>query len=181
MSLYGGMQALDGGHVVSLATLFVVLVVTSYTELKENRIPNWITIPGVMIGLLVGYSPWGITLGASVGGLVVGFGFLFIFYMFGGMGGGDVKLMGTVGALLGYPLIMTTLVYTAIVGGFMAIAVLVWNKNLWHGITSSIAMLFRKEKPEEERTEEAEAKMGAVPYGIAIICGCMMTLFFTAV
>jgi prepilin peptidase CpaA len=156
-----------------------MLTAACYTELKESRIPNWITIPGLLVGLLAGYLPGGLPFGSAIMGFLAAFFFLFIFYMFGGMGGGDVKLMAAVGALQGYPVVMTTLVYTAFIGGAMAIWVLICNRNFWHGIVQSTAMLFRLRKPAEEQTEEAEAKMGTVPYGIAIIAGALLTTYFT--
>lgn len=169
----------DLNQLVILCTLFLMLTAACYTELKESRIPNWITIPGLLIGLLGGYLPGGLGFGPAVMGFLAGFFFLFIFYMFGGLGGGDVKLMAAVGALQGYPVIMTTLVYTAFIGGAMAIWVLICNRNFWHGLIQSVAMLFRMKKPESEQTEEAEAKMGTVPYGIAIIAGALLTTYFT--
>lgn len=171
----------DPVYMVSLGALLLVLVVSVYTELKDNRIPNWVTLPAVGVGLLAGYAPGGITLAASVQGFLIGFLFLFVFYMFGGMGGGDVKLMGALGALMGYPAILTTVVYTAVLGGFMAFAVLIWNRNFWHGLWQSVAMLLRRKKPESETTEEAEDKMGTVPYGIAIVLGALLTLLFRGV
>ena len=171
------MPALDTGRLVSLSTLMVLLVITMFTELRSNRIPNWATVPGLLIGLVVGYLPGGISLGSSLGGFFIGFGFMFMFYMFGGMGGGDVKLMGAAGALMGYPLILTALVYTAIVGGLMAMLVLIWNRSFWRGMAHSMGMFFRLKRPADEDPEEVRGKMGTVPYGIAIICGCLMTVF----
>ena len=171
----------DINYIVALLAIFALLSASAFYELKENRIPNAITLPAVGLGFLLGYAPGGITLGASVGGFLIGFFFLFVFYMFGGMGGGDVKLMGAIGALLGHPGIYVTIVYTAVIGGFMAIAVLIWNKNFWHGLMQSFAMLIRRKKPEKESTEEAEEKMGTVPYGVAIILGTLLTLFLRGV
>lgn len=171
-----GPSMIDYTFLISLCTLMAVLVISSYTELKEKRIPNWVTISGLLIGLLAGYFPGGITLTQSISGFVVGFFFLFVFYMFGGMGGGDVKLMGAVGALQGYPLVMNSLVYTAFIGGAMAIWVLVSNQHFWRGMGQSMAMFFRIHKPEEEQAKENEEKLGTVPYGIAIISGTSLTI-----
>lgn len=169
----------DPVALLALCSLLFTLTVAGYTELKDNRIPNWLTVGALAVAFLVGYMPGGLSLPSSIMGFLVGFFFLFIFYMFGGMGGGDVKLMAAVGAFLGYPLVLNTLVYTAIFGGAMALLVLLWNRNFWHGFFQSLAMMFRLRKPEEEKTPEAEAKMGAVPYGIAIILGTLLTVFLS--
>src|ERR1041385_7904954 len=85
----------------ALLVLGLVLIVAVYFEMKERRIPNWLTILGMGLGLLIAYLHSTAAFWSSVGGLVIGFGFLFIFYVFGGIGGGDVKLMGAAGALMG--------------------------------------------------------------------------------
>ncbi|MFT7515220.1 MAG: prepilin peptidase CpaA, partial [Candidatus Omnitrophota bacterium] len=112
----------------SMLTLVVVLAITCYTELKENIIPNKVTYTGMVLGLVYGFLPGGIDLQASAFGLVLGFSTMFIFYIFGGMGGGDVKLMGTVGALMGVQHILAVLIYTSLIGAVMAIFYLTWNK-----------------------------------------------------
>ena len=165
-----GVSPIDAGHLVAWGMLAAILTVTVYTELRDNRIPNWVTMPGLMVGFLAGYLPGGISLGTSVGGFLIGFGFLFLFYMFGGMGGGDVKLMGAVGALLGYPLILTVLMFTAFIGGAMAILALIWSKDFWR----RLAGRFRKTDAEDQAKEPEPV---VVPYGIAIVVGSIMTIF----
>ena len=167
------MPAVSATELVALITLAAMLVVTSYAELKNNRIPNWITLPGLLVGLLAGYLPGGITLGQSVVGFGVGFGFLFVFYMFGGMGGGDVKLMGAVGALMGYPMILSVLMFTALIGGAMGVAVLIWNQRALRSVLTHLNPFRRA--PIEPTAEEAPKP--SIPYGLAIIAGCLVTFF----
>ena len=166
---------IDTGHLIALGALAVILTSTAFTELKDHRIPNAVTIGGLALGLLIGYLPGGISFSSSFGGFLIGFGFLFLFYMFGGMGGGDVKLMGAVGALLGYPLIKTALVYTALIGGAMAFVKMIWHPPFWR----RIFRLGKVHMAETEETEGEEAGLGSIPYGFAIICGCLMTIFLT--
>jgi len=165
---------IDTGFLVSLGAVAVVLTMAVYLELKESRIPNWLTVSGMLVGLAVGYLPGGISLRSSVLGLLMGFGFMFVFYMFGGIGGGDVKLMGAVGALVGHGLIGPTLIYTAIVGGFMAVMVLIWQKSFWSGLKRGMRMLIRG-RPQEAAQEER--KPTTIPYGIAIAAGCLLAMF----
>ncbi len=150
--------------ILSLGILAMVLTIAVYSELKEKRIPNWINLLGILAGLAIGYLPGGLSLQASIAGLAIGFGLLFIFYVFGGMGGGDVKLMGAVGALLGFPLILPVLFYTAIIGGFMALMLLIWKGRL-------------RKAP---ATEEAPKEPLTIPYGVAIAVGCVAAIFMGA-
>ncbi len=77
-----------------------MLAVAVYVELKERRIPNWLTLSGMALGLLIAYMNhlrWFRALWDCSWVLVISF----IFYVFGGVGGGDAKLMGAAGALMG--------------------------------------------------------------------------------
>ncbi|OGV45649.1 MAG: hypothetical protein A2X46_14890 [Lentisphaerae bacterium GWF2_57_35] len=156
--------------VLSLGALAAVITIAVYTELKNKRIPNWIALLGILAGLAIGYLPGGISLRASFAGLAAGFGLLFIFYVFGGIGGGDVKLMGAIGALVGYPLILPVVFYTAIVGGFMAIMLLIWKGRFWQ-----VLSLFRRKSEQTAAPEPREPL--TIPYGVAIAAGCVMALF----
>lgn len=157
----------------SLAALVAVLAASVYMEVRDRRIPNVITMAGVVAGLAAGYLPGGATLGSSLLGLAIGFGALLAFYVFGGMGGGDVKLMGAVGAMVGFPLIVPVLFYSAIIGGLMAIAVLasrgdVWRYG-WHAARTAFGAAGGAEPP-------ARPASVTVPYGLAIAAGALLAL-----
>jgi len=173
---------MNEGYIFSLWVLAAVLTLTTFTELQSARIPNWITLPALVFAFIISFVGVGIPLASSVAGFVIGFGFLFIFYMFGGMGGGDVKLMGTVGALLGFPDILNVLMYTAIFGGAMAVIALIWNKRLVTGLQQSLSMFFTAKKGQtlddvvvaETPTGEPVENPVTIPYGLAIVLGCLM-------
>jgi len=149
-----------------------MLAVAVYVELKERRIPNWLTLSGMALGLLIAYLNH--ALASSIIGLLIGFGFLFIFYVFGGVGGGDVKLMGASGALLGVHLIQPALVYTAFIGAFLAIMMLIWRRDFWLRIALGFKKLaFWRKDPVAELQHPAPI---AVPYGMAIALGCLLAL-----
>ncbi len=167
-------------EIIGLLTLGIILVTSAYTELKDNRIPNFIPLIGVTVGLLVGYFPGGPTVGQSAVGFLVGFGFFFLFYMFGGMGGGDVKLMGAIGALVGYPMVLPVLMFTSLIGGVMAVALLIWNKRVMRDL---VRRLNPAQKSAEEGSDadpsEDEDEPTSIPYGLAIIAGCALTFFLS--
>jgi len=162
----------------ALLVLACVLIVAVYLEVREHRIPNWLTFSGMAIGLLLGFARGMPFLRESVVGLIIGFGFLFVFYMFGGVGGGDVKLMGAVGALMGTHLIKPVLFFTALVGAIMALTVLVWRRDFWVGIEFTLKkLLFWR------RSDNSALVPGTpvtIPYGIAIAAGCLVALYLGA-
>jgi prepilin peptidase CpaA len=158
----------------ALLVLAVVLAVGVYVELRERRIPNWLTLTGMGLGLLIGYLHGTTAFWVSLGGLAIGFGFLFIFYVFGGLGGGDVKLMGAAGALLGADLIKPALVYTTFIGAFMGVMMVVWQRDFWMRVSRGFWRLafWRARGAEPEETPAAIA----VPYGVAIAIGCLLAI-----
>lgn len=91
----------------TLPWLFVTIVfgftlVAGISDLRTRRLPNWLTVPAFLAalafhGLTGGWSG----LGQALGGFAIGFGILFVLWLIGGGGGGDVKLMGALGAWLG--------------------------------------------------------------------------------
>jgi len=164
---------MNSDFIISLAVLAVVLTVAVYLEVRDSRIPNWLTVAGMAAGLFLAYLRGGGAFRSSLAGLLLGFGFLFIFYVFGGMGGGDVKLMGASGALLGSELIKSALFYTAALGAFMAVAALIWRKDFWNGMRRILAILRLRKRQEPEPVEQERT---TIPYGIAIAGGCLVAL-----
>ena len=116
---------------------------------------------------------WGFLV--SLGGLFIGCGLLFLFYIFGGVGGGDVKRMGAAGALMGAKLIQPALFYTALVGVCLALMMVIWRKDLWLRLGGGLRRLVIRKQGGEIPMVRAEPIL--VPYGLAIAIGCEMALF----
>src|SRR5580693_1433933 len=77
-------------------------IVGSVFDVKSRRVPNFITGPGFLLGLLLHLTRggWQQLLTAALAGLICGVVFL-VFYLAGGMGAGDVKLITAVGCIAG--------------------------------------------------------------------------------
>ena len=163
----------------AFVVLAVMLAVAVYLELKEQRIPNWLTLSGMALGLLIGYLNGTVAFWMSLGGLAIGFGFLFIFYVFGGVGGGDVKLMGAAGTLMGGKLIQPALVYTAFIGAFIAVMMVIWRRDFWLRIGKGLQQMAFWRKGNREQLVKLTPV--TVPYGLAIALGCLLALFMRTV
>jgi prepilin peptidase CpaA len=72
------------------------------TDVRDRRIPNWLTYGGLVAALRVRCAllSW-LGLRGGLLGLLLGGGIFFLLFVLGGMGGGDVKLMAAVGAWAG--------------------------------------------------------------------------------
>lgn len=88
---------------VSLAILLGFLCIAALTDLLWRRIPNWLTMPGALVGMMVSCAEYGLPgAGASLFAFMVWFWLGFMFYRrVGGIGAGDIKLIMACAALLG--------------------------------------------------------------------------------
>ena len=103
---------MQGLQAMFLAGVVGFTLTAAVTDQRSRKVPNWLTVPALGIALLVHTAANGLAgLGFSLLGFATGFGLLFVLWMIGGGGGGDVKLMGALGAWLGPQL--TVVVFVA--------------------------------------------------------------------
>ena len=165
---------LDNWHVKFVC---LVLIIAAYIDGKELRVPNWITFPMVLSGLV--YSTWiggWEGLGAGLWGMTVGLLTLLPLYAVGGMGAGDVKLMAGVGAWLGATVTWYAFVATVIVGAIMAIVMVLmrkaWDKHYAQFLLIATEWMTVKDPRKlSEIAAERKSRMLLLPYGIPICIG----------
>lgn len=101
-----------------------ILIMSAFTDIETGLIPNRITYPGMVIGLLLSVFTVGV-LNALAGLLLFAGSFLGLALLSkGGLGGGDVKLAGVIGAFLGWQSSITTFVISSLAGGIWAVLLL---------------------------------------------------------
>jgi len=114
-----------------------VLIVVFFIDLDFMIIPDSITLPGLVLGLAVGFVPDGLGIVQSLIGMVVGGGALWLIAILGdflfkkeSMGGGDIKLAAMLGAFLGWQKILLIFVSSALIGLVVSIVVMVFSSKL---------------------------------------------------
>jgi prepilin peptidase CpaA len=135
-------------------------LIASAEDLWRRNISNWIPVAALSAGLVwqVSQKGW-VGLWSAGAGCLGGFAVFLIFYLLGGMGGGDVKLMAGFGALIGVDHLLEAALWTAILGALMAAGVL--------GVNAVVRMV---------RKEKTVAKPTAIPYAPAIAVGVWLSL-----
>ncbi|MEO8596635.1 MAG: A24 family peptidase [Candidatus Solibacter sp.] len=112
--------------------LLVMLLAAALFDVMYRRIPNWITVAGVVLGLamnaIIGTPEAGIVF--SLVGLLVAFTVYAVLYALRAMGAGDVKLMAAIGALVGWERWFGIFFITALIGGVMALILVVTSGRL---------------------------------------------------
>jgi leader peptidase (prepilin peptidase)/N-methyltransferase len=109
-----------------------ILVAVTFIDLEHRIIPDVLSLPGVLLGLLTAYWVPGLGLIQGLLGAALGFGFFYgvaLLYQWrtgkSGLGGGDVKLLAMMGAFIGPHGVFTTILVSSIFGSVAGIA---WGK-----------------------------------------------------
>jgi prepilin peptidase CpaA len=115
--------------------LVSLAVITIWTDSRYKKIYNKVLLPFLLIALLI--QPID-----GLEGAVLGFLFLLLPYLFGGIGAGDVKLLAVYGAFLGPGLMVTAFFCGAILGGVVALYKRFKHENtLAYGIPLSLGAI----------------------------------------
>src|SRR5436305_12787137 len=150
------------------------------TDFRYRKIPNWLTYLALPIAVLL---HWIIAGGhaalLSLAGAAVGLGVLLPFVLLGGLGGGDWKLMGALGAFLEPRRLVPVLLLTVMINGIMALALVLRRKRVRQtarNVGRITAAMIKFRAPGSDLTiDSSEAEK--VPFGIA---AAIATLLYVA-
>jgi prepilin peptidase CpaA len=118
---------------ISTALLLLLTATAAVTDVLYHKIYNWTTYPGIITALAVNYFTNGWDdgdpgLADSLKGFALCGGLLLVTFALNfSVGGGDVKLMGMVGAFLGLEKGVEALLWTFVLGGAAGLIVLIWR------------------------------------------------------
>lgn len=157
-------------------------LIGSIFDVKSRRIPNFITMPAFVFGLALhlALGGWKQLLTSLAAGVICGAIFL-VFYLAGGMGAGDVKLILAVGCIAGLSHVAYLLVLTALSGGVTAIVWAMARGRLQQTIMNvgELASHHRHEGlPPHPDLNLKNAATLRLPYALAIAGGSILTLYF---
>ncbi|WP_286830419.1 MULTISPECIES: A24 family peptidase [Kordiimonas] len=155
------MQATTAIYTGVFLAVAVVLILAAIEDIKTRQIANRLSL--ILVGLfgvtvaadlltgadVMAAIVWPAVVGSSV--FLVGLAL----FATGVMGGGDVKLLSAVALFAGPDLGLSFVLYVAVIGGFVAIALLAWSR-------------WRKDQSEQS---------AKVPYGVAISAGGLWVCF----
>ncbi|MFH1904165.1 MAG: A24 family peptidase [bacterium] len=159
--------------------LILLLVISLTTDLITHKIYNCVTFPAVAVGLLLSVWNHGISgLTSSMLGLAIGFSIFAVVFAFGGVGGGDVKLMAAVGAIGGYPFILNACFYGILAGGILAIAVMIWKGTFWRGLKNIFRLILSFIMPGLKTEALKLSNSEKIPYGAALSVGVFIAWVF---
>lgn len=155
------------------------------TDIRDRRIPNALTGTCLTAGLLLHLASggWKAMEIAALAGLAGG-AIFFFFFVIGGMGAGDIKLMAAVAAVAGFGHLTQIFLATAVAGGVLAVTVAVARGKLKTTVVNVGTLLQHHAAygtlPHPELNVSNENIL-RLPYGIAIAVGCWATYLETLV
>lgn len=155
------------------ALLAVVLVLATWFDVSQKRIPNWLTVGGTVAALtlrgFIGLEALGVGLLGGVSGLLLGL----LLFAIGAMGAGDGKLLATVGACLGFGGFVQALPLIGLAGGLLALVVTARAGTLIPTLLRFRELLLYVVSFGRVGERRTLAMPGAVtvPYGVAVAAG----------
>ncbi|HHX41491.1 MAG TPA: prepilin peptidase [Armatimonadetes bacterium] len=159
-------------QVIINVLLILGLAAAVLVDLRTRRIPNLVTAPLALLGIVVNAwsSGWS-GLSNSLGGLLLGMVLLMPIWLNGGTGAGDVKLMGMVGALQGPQFALWTALFGAVAGGVFALAALALRGGTAQVLRNVGASLYRMAASGSLGRVEPTSQSFRMSYAIAIALG----------
>ena len=167
---------------IMVVMLLILLSVAVITDIISRKIPNVVIVSGLTVALIgqlllpsgEGWQAWLL-------GLLAGFAAFLPLYLLHGMAAGDVKLMSTVGAFVGWGLAFKIALVTFIIGGVMGIIyILVKGRTTqaWHNICAILLPIaVRSTGVSMENADISRQSVGSVPYAVAIALGTITVLY----
>ncbi|KJS10728.1 MAG: hypothetical protein JL56_12260 [Desulfotomaculum sp. BICA1-6] len=162
--------------------LLLVLLFCCYTDLRTQKIYNYVLLPAVLAAMLINFTTGGLSLlGNSLVGLLAGMALLTLPFAAGGIGAGDVKLMGAVGAFKGPEFALIAFLAAAIAGGVFSVYLLIRQKKMMLTLNKiyyfCFSKLFHIPVTVNFGQLDTAARQDSFPYALAISAGAILAYF----
>ena len=165
-------------QIVYMGSAVLVATVAAVQDLRSRRIQNWLTLSGLVVGVtlhlvLGGFVQAGFSL---LAGLAAGSVFL-LFWLAGGMGGGDVKLIAAIGSLVGISSVREVVLATVFIGSILALGFAVGRGKLRATVRNVVALI--EHHRHNGLTPHASLNVKQqdtlrLPYAVPILLGCLI-------
>lgn len=171
---------------LSILAVTVAFIATCWlTDVKTRQIPNLLSGGALIVGVLLNltfFGRWGLM--NSVAGASVAFCVLIGPFALGGVGGGDVKMMAAIGALLGPVLVLNALAVGLILGGVVMMVHLAGLGRLKEKLMSTVRMVagaWSEKSLVPLRLSDDDATAVTLPYSVPLGLGTVAVVLLPRV
>ncbi len=149
----------------------LLAIAAGWTDWRSRRIPNWLTIPGLFLGIAANsyFRGWPGTKAALLGA-GLGLALLLPFVLIRSLGAGDWKFVGALGALLGPQSLLAVLLLGILVNGLMAAIMVIQKKRVREtarNLARMLAAFLTMHLPGPDLTLD-NPDLVKVPFGVAV-------------
>jgi prepilin peptidase CpaA len=171
------------GNGIAFGLLIVTLAIAAVTDVRQGKVYNWLTYPAILAGLVfwlgygllvAGEGPSGAGQNKDIVAALVGFGAaivpMLVIRLAGGLGGGDVKLMGAVGAIsASWRCVLSTGVYALLVGLVIGLAMMVVSGRTKQTLARLLGIALTAGAGSKPTVSDEQSPQ--VPFALAIAVG----------
>jgi prepilin peptidase CpaA len=164
----------------TVAVLAVGLIAAAF-DIYAKRIPNWLTFGAAALALAYAGFTSGLSgLGTATGGWLMGAALFMPFFLLGGMGAGDVKLIAALAAWLGPWQSVWLAIFAGVAGGVLAVGLALARGYLQTARSNLFLMLMHWRAHGLTPVPGMTLRDSAAPrlaYAIPIAIGALCTLW----
>lgn len=162
-----------------LVVFSLVLCAAVVTDLRDRRIPNEVTVTGLVAALVLSVVTAAPGLTSAMGGAGLGLLLSFPVFALGGIGAGDAKLFTAVGAFVGPLGVLGVIIYGGLAGGVIVLVDAARRGVIIPLLLSTMDVLVHLLTLGRRGRRVTLATPGAkaVPYGVAIAVGGLAAWF----
>lgn len=160
--------------------LFIFIIIAFIWDVKYQRIPNWLTLGGMLFGMvfhLINGAIQGFLF--SVSGLLVGGIICLVLYGLKAVGAGDVKLFFAIGAFVGIEITLYILMYSIIFGGLIGIVLLVLSRTSLYKVYNRGVGKLNKLFGKSWGLLNKEKKIITFPFMYAVLPAIITSYYYT--
>ncbi|WP_059051547.1 A24 family peptidase [Paenibacillus senegalimassiliensis] len=168
-------------EVSTLILLSLLIVCAAYLDIRYHRLPNWLTVSGMAVGIGHALVLKGLAgLLFSLAGLAAGFAAMLILHLFKAVEAGDVKLFAALGALTGIEFSLYSVMHSIVFASLYAVIILAVRKLLWTKLLETFRAFLLTNASHHTGYVRSLLQTGKIhmPFMYAVVPGVIVTVFY---
>lgn len=164
-------------HAVAQVVALVVAAAAAVQDHRTGHIPNWITAPPLLLAPVGWLVAGGVTAGLLSAGAIAVCGLVpFVLWRSGAMGGGDVKLLAALGALIGISAGVEAQLVAFMAASVFSVGRLVWHGRLTRMLRNTALIVVNPLRRRDRRVEVEPELLTEIRLGVPAFVGTLFAV-----